>query len=205
MNPFPPPLDEHILDPDPVVQFHRWFKDALAGGAPQPEAMTLATATKEGVPSARVVLLKLADAKGFVFYTNYRSRKGRELEHNPVAALCFFWPELTRSVRVEGTVSRVSLEESEEYFSSRPPEGQLSSLTSAQSEPISGREELDRRYDLLAKQYEGKAIPRPEHWGGYRVSPNTIEFWQHRFARLNDRVLYTLGPDGQWSMQRLQP
>jgi pyridoxamine 5'-phosphate oxidase len=200
-----PPLDEQILHPDPIVQFQRWFDDAKQAGLPQPEAMTLATASGDGRPSARVVLLKNVDERGFVFYTSYNSRKGRELEQNPVAALVFFWQELNRSVRVEGNVTRVSPQESDAYFATRPRDGQLSSLTSSQSEVVAGREVLDRRFEALRTSYEGKVIERPPHWGGYCVHPFRIEFWQQRFARLNDRIEYLRADTGIWRMRRLQP
>jgi len=167
--------------------------------------MTVATASPDGRPSARMVLLKLADQRGFVFYTNYDSRKGRELADNPHAALVFFWAELNRSVRVEGSVEKLNAEESDAYFTTRPRDGQLSSVTSAQSEPVASREELDTRFADLKERYEGKEIPRPAHWGGYRLRPVRIEFWQQRFARLNDRVEYARQPDGTWKKTRLCP
>lgn len=200
-----PYLDERILHPDPIVQFQRWFDDAKQAGLTQPEVMTLATATTDGFPSARVVLLKHVDEKGFVFYTNYHSRKGRELATNPFAALVFFWQELNRSVRVEGHVTKVSTQESDAYFATRPRESQLSSLTSSQSEVVESRQVLDQRFDTLRTTYEGLPIARPAYWGGYRVQPLRIEFWQQRFARLNDRILYVQDPEGTWRMQRLQP
>ncbi|MBM2846638.1 MAG: pyridoxamine 5'-phosphate oxidase [Bacteroidetes bacterium] len=200
-----PDLDERIMHADPIVQFQHWFDDAEKAGITQPEAMTLATASADGRPSARVVLLKLVDERGFVFYTNYDSRKGKELSANPVAALVFFWEEMNRSVRVEGNVTKLSPYESDEYFATRPRDGQLSSLTSSQSEVVESREVLDRRFEELKKEYEGKTIARPPHWGGYRVYPVRIEFWQQRFARLNDRIVYQRRSDGSWLMQRLQP
>lgn len=200
-----PDLDEHILDADPIKQFNRWYGDAIAAGVPQYDAMTLATASSEGIPAARMVLLKKADERGFVFYTNYQSRKGKELASNTHAALVFFWPELNRSVRIEGLVSKVSAEESDAYFATRPRESQLSSLTSAQSEAVESREALDAAFDELKRRHEGEAITRPAHWGGYRVKPSRIEFWQARFARLNDRVLYELQSDGTWILKRLSP
>lgn len=171
----------------------------------QPDTMVLATASVDGRPSARVVLLKSVDDSGFVFYTNYRSRKGSDIESNPRAALTFFWPEMNRQVRIEGTVARLTAAESDRYFSSRPRDSQLSSLTSAQSQPINNRGELDRRFDELKHLYDGKSIPRPGHWGGYRVQPESMEFWQSRVARLNDRVIYNRRGDGSWTTMRLQP
>jgi pyridoxamine 5'-phosphate oxidase len=199
-----PELVEDGLDTDPLVQFGRWYQDALRCGVPQPEAMALATATPEGLPSARIVLMKQYDARGFVFYTNYRSRKAGELEANPRAALVFHWEKLQRQVRLEGRVERVSSEESDRYFSSRPRENQLSALASDQSQPAR-REELDRRFEQSRATYEGRAIPRPPYWGGFRVVPETIEFWQHRMARLNDRILYRRDRQGAWRMLRLAP
>jgi pyridoxamine 5'-phosphate oxidase len=200
-----PELDDHVLDPDPIRQFKLWFDEAKRAGVPQADAMALATATRDGSPSARMVLLKTVDEQGFVFYTNGISRKGQELATNPQAALVFFWAELNRQVRIEGTVACLSTKESDAYFATRPHDSQLSSLTSAQSEPIASRAELDRRFEQYKQQYEGRSIPRPHHWGGYRVQPESIEFWQSRFARLNDRILYTRLHDGTWVRTRLQP
>jgi len=199
-----PELLENGLDPDPLVQFGRWYEDALQAGLSQPEAMTLATATVEGRPSARIVLMKQYDEHGFVFYTDYRSRKGRELEANPRAALIFHWEPLQRQVRVEGGVERVSGDVSDRYFATRPRENQLSALVSDQSRPAS-RPELDHRFEEAQTTYQGRAIPRPPHWGGFRVVAEKIEFWQHRMARLNDRVLYQREADGRWQMLRLAP
>ena len=200
-----PNLDDHVLDPDPIKQFKLWFDEAGRAGVPQADAMALATATRDGSPSARMVLLKTVDDRGFVFYTDGGSRKGRELVMNPRGALVFFWAELNRQVRIEGTVAQLSAEESDAYFATRPYDSQLSSLTSVQSEPIASRVELDRRFEQRRLHYDGKSIPRPLSWGGYRVRPGSIEFWQARFARLNDRILYTLQHDGTWVRTRLQP
>lgn len=196
---------EKDLDPNPIGQFHCWFEEARAANVLQLDAMALATTTQEGKPSVRVVLLKSFDANGFVFYTNYDSRKGKELASNPAAALVFHWPEVERQVRIEGSVEKVSPEESDIYFQTRPRESQIGSHVSAQSEPIGSREELDRRFQELQKQYEGRPIPRPPYWGGYRLKPTRIEFFQSRFARLNDRILYERQKDGTWVMKRLAP
>jgi pyridoxamine 5'-phosphate oxidase len=200
----PSELLESTLDPDPIAQFQRWYKEAMDAGIPQANAMTIATATKEGKPSARIVLMKTADARGFTFFTNYRSRKGRELTANPRAALIFYWETLGRQVRVEGSVEKIPAGESDAYFNSRPLENKLSSMASPQSEPVT-REELDQRYEELKRLYATGPVPRPEQWGGYRVIPERIEFWQRRFARLNDRVAYERVKDGRWKMMRLAP
>jgi pyridoxamine 5'-phosphate oxidase len=197
-------LLESSLAPDPIVQLQNWYREAVDAGIPQPDAMTLATATKEGKPSARIVLMKTMDARGISFFTNYQSRKGGELLENPRAALIFYWETLGRQVRIEGTVEKVTAGESDTYFASRPLENKLSSIASPQSEPIT-LEELTRRYDALQKQYAGRPIPRPEHWGGFRVNPGRMEFWQRKFARLNDRIGYERQDDGTWKMFRLAP
>ena len=200
----PQELAESALEADPLLQFRRWFEDALSSGVPEPEAMTIATATRDGRPSARIVLLKRVDHRGFEFFSNYLSRKGRDLQENPRAALVFHWEPLSRQVRVEGTVARLSPEESDAYFQSRPLENKLSSWASMQSEPTT-REELDRKYEEVKHLYRDRPVPRPQHWGGYRVTPERMEFWQRRFARMNDRVLYTRRLDGTWSRERLAP
>ena len=200
----PGELLEASLDPDPIVQFQQWYQDARDAGIPQADAMTLATAARDGTPSARIVLMKIVDDRGFIFFTNYRSRKGRELAENPRAALIFYWEALGRQVRIEGTAEKIPGAESDAYFDSRPLENKLSSLASPQSEPVT-REELDRRYDELKRQYGGRPVLRPTHWGGYRVRPDRMEFWQRRFARMNDRVVYQRRRDGSWEMTRLAP
>jgi pyridoxamine 5'-phosphate oxidase len=197
-------LIESTLAPDPIVQFQRWYKDATEAGIPQANAMMLATVSGDGKPSARIVLMKSVDARGFTFFTNYQSRKGRELAGNPRAALVFYWETLGRQIRIEGTVEKVPEEESDAYFNSRPLENKLSSMASPQSEPVK-REELDRRYEELKRQYAEGPVRRPEYWGGYRVQPALMEFWQRRFARLNDRVAYEKQGDGSWRMMRLAP
>jgi pyridoxamine 5'-phosphate oxidase len=198
------PLDERDLDPDPLVAYRRWFGEATAAGAPEPEAAALATATPDGRPSVRMVLVKGADERGFRFYTNYASRKGDELAANPRAALLFHWPALGRQVRVEGGVERLSREESEAYARSRSPASRLSALASPQSRPVESREWLERRVAELAREHQGGDIPLHEDWGGYRLMPEAWEFWQHRPNRLHDRFRYTPAADG-WRIERLGP
>jgi len=197
-------LSASELDPDPIRQFQRWFDDASGAGLIEPNAMTLATATRDGRPSARMVLLKGFDARGFVFYTNYESRKGGDLEQNPQAALVFFWVELERQVRVEGRVERATVEESDAYFASRPLGSQIGAWASAQSRVIADREPLERRAAEREAEYAGREVPRPPHWGGYRVVPDVIEFWQGRPSRLHDRLRYRW-TDGSWIVERLSP
>jgi pyridoxamine 5'-phosphate oxidase len=200
-----PPLIEKNLDANPITQFQQWLDEAVGAKIPQAESMTLATATKKGVPSTRMVLLKHVDADGFVFYTNYSSQKGKELAENPRASLVFYWEELHRQVCIEGTVSKVSSEESDAYFQTRPRESQISAHASAQSEVIGSREELDRHFEELQRKFEGQPVPRPPHWGGYCLKPTRIEFWQSGYARLNDRIVYELQKEGNWKMKRLAP
>jgi pyridoxamine 5'-phosphate oxidase len=209
--PYPPDevrtrgLREADLDPDPFEQFRAWLEQALAARLPQPVAMTLATATADGKPSARLVLLRGFDARGFVFFTNYDSRKAQELESNPWAALVFYWPELDRQIRIEGRAERVSPEESDAYFRSRPRGSCLGAWASPQSRVIPNWEVLERRMDELAARYRDREIPRPPHWGGYRVLPVAIEFWQGRPNRLHDRLRYQLTEQGGWLLERLGP
>jgi pyridoxamine 5'-phosphate oxidase len=188
---------------DPLRLFEEWFEEARAA-VEVPEVMTLATATTDGAPSARMVLLKGADADGFVFYTGYGSRKAAELAENPRAALVFYWRPLGRQIRVEGHVDRVPEEESAAYFATRPRGSQLAAWASAQSSPLASRDELERRYEDLAREYEGRDVPLPPHWGGYRLRPETIEFWQHRENRLHERVRYTRAREG-WRRTLLDP
>lgn len=200
----PAGLRETDVDPDPIVQFHRWFAAARGTGDPLPEAMTLATATRAGVPSARMVLLKGVDESGFLFFTNYDSQKGRELADNPSAALVFYWSKLGRQVRVTGTVSKVTSVESDAYFRSRPLESRLSAVASPQSAVIPNREQLEARVEELRRRYDGD-VPRPAFWGGYRLAPESIEFWLHRENRLHDRLRYSRQPDRSWFLERLAP
>jgi pyridoxamine 5'-phosphate oxidase len=198
-------LNETTADPNPINQFNRWFDQAKAAGIPLAEAMTLATSDVTGKPSARMVLLKSVDEEGFVFYTNYGSRKARELHENPFAALVFYWSQLDYQVRVEGPVTRTSAQESDEYFATRPRESQLGAHASPQSDVVSGREFLEDRFTALEEKYRDSSVVRPEHWGGYRVKPERIEFWKSRLGRLHDRLLYELQPDGSWQRTRLAP
>lgn len=198
-------LDEETIDSNPLDLFQSWLNDAVAAGIPLPEAMTLATATPAGKPSARLVLLKGADESGFVFYTNYNSLKARELEANPHAALVFYWPQLERQVRIEGQVERTSAAESDAYFQTRPRESQIGAIASPQSEVIPSRDVLQRKVEELEKLYEGREVKRPAHWGGYRLRAERIEFWKGRPGRLHDRILYERQADGSWSIKRLAP
>lgn len=197
------PLDLDDLDPDPLRQFDEWFGEA-AGTARAPEAMALATATPDGAPSVRMVLLKDHGPHGFTFYTGYESRKGGELAANPRAALLLYWDPLGRQVRIEGAVERVPPEETERYFASRPRASRIAALASRQSSVLAGRGELDARYAELERELEGKDVPVPPAWGGFRLTPEAFEFWQHRENRLHDRFRYSRAGDG-WTIERLSP
>jgi pyridoxamine 5'-phosphate oxidase len=199
------PLAERDVDSDPFRQFDRWFDQALRAEMVEPNAMALATSTPDGRPSARIVLLKGVDPRGFVFFTDYRSRKGAELEANPRASLCLWWDALHRQVRIEGTVERVSAEESASYFRSRPHGSQIGAWASHQSSRLQGRDPLEREVARLAAKYpDGSEVPLPPHWGGFRLAPTVIEFWQGRANRLHDRLAYV--HDGSaWTIERLSP
>ncbi|HQZ95942.1 MAG TPA: pyridoxamine 5'-phosphate oxidase [Pyrinomonadaceae bacterium] len=197
-------LSEEQVANDPFVQFGRWMDEAITAELPEPTAMSLSTASAEGRPSSRMVLLKGFDNSGFVFYTNYNSQKGRELADNPFAALTFFWPELERQVRITGLVSKVSAEESDEYFKSRPFTSRVGAWASNQSETIDSKMTVAAKAAKLLVKYASGNVPRPPHWGGYRVIPDQIEFWQGRPSRLHDRIVYKL--DGEsWNIIRLSP
>jgi pyridoxamine 5'-phosphate oxidase len=199
-------LDEATVAHDPLVQFAAWYDAAVAAGVPEPEAMTLSTATPDGRPSARVVLLRGFDARGFCFFTNYTSRKGRELDGNPFAALTFHWAALERQVRIEGRVERTSAAESDAYFTSRPSTSRIGAWSSPQSDVVAGREALETLFARFRAQHpDDAAIPRPEHWGGYRLVPDRIEFWQGRPSRLHDRLRFRRAAESAWTLERLAP
>jgi pyridoxamine 5'-phosphate oxidase len=198
-------LHKEDLDPNPFSQFRNWYERALSVIKVDPSAMTLATASKDGAPSARMVLLKGYDEQGFVFFTNYESRKSRELEENPQAALVFYWRGLNRQIRITGTVNRTTQKESEEYFRTRSRDSRLGAWASQQSEVIENREALDRAFHEMEEKYPGDEIPLPPFWGGFRVTPHTFEFWEGRTGRLHDRFRYTRGSDGNWIIERLSP
>jgi pyridoxamine 5'-phosphate oxidase len=200
------PLLETDLDPDPFEQFDRWFDDAKDSGIAMPESMTVATAALDGEVSSRVCLLKSFDHRGFVFYTNYCSRKGKQIHDNPRASLVFWWQSLERQVRIEGAVVKATEEESDEYFATRPRGSQLGAWASEQSRVLAGRGALDARFEELSTTYRDVVIPRPPHWGGYRVIPLLFEFWQGRADRLHDRFWYRLRNDVKdWVVERLSP
>ncbi|MEH2378044.1 MAG: pyridoxamine 5'-phosphate oxidase [Nostoc sp.] len=198
-------LSELEVDLNPFIQFKKWFEQALAAQLPEPNAMTVATATPDGKPSARMLLLKDFNERGFVLFTNYNSHKGQELAENPQAALVFWWAELERQVRIYGYVEKVSQTESDQYFESRPTKSRLGAWISNQSEVIESREVLERRLQEFHSKYENLEIPRPPHWGGLRVIPTKIEFWQGRPSRLHDRLLYSRLDNGNWKIERLSP
>ena len=199
-------LTESELHADPILQFRLWFEEAVASGIREPNAMTLATSTRDGRPSARMVLLRGFDHRGFVFYTNFESRKGGELQENPLAALVLFWVDLERQIRIEGRVELVDDIESDAYFAGRPVESRIGAWASPQSQVLPDRATLERRVEELQKIYAGQEVPRPPFWGGFRVIPTTIEFWQGRPSRLHDRLRYRLVAEtGDWIIERLSP
>ena len=198
-------LSEHDVEKDPFQQFGKWWTEILETSADEANAMTLATATPEGLPTARIVLLKGYDRNGFVFFTNYESRKGKELLENPHACLLFFWGVLERQVRIEGICEKVSEEDSDSYFHSRPEGSRIGAWVSPQSQVIKGREVLDEKLSEISSKYADGSVPRPPHWGGYVVVPRVIEFWQGRPSRLHDRIRYSLDASGNWNIERLAP
>lgn len=197
-------LEEADVDKNPIFQFEKWFQEAKDANVHEPYAMTLATANKEGQPSARIVLMRKFDENGIVFFTNYLSRKGKDISENPNAALLFFWHDLERQVRIEGVLEKETTEESDMYFHSRPHESKIGAWTSEQSKVIPNRKILDERFREFSEKFSFDNVPRPQHWGGYILKPNVIEFWQGRPSRLHDRILFTL-ENGQWKMERLAP
>ena len=197
-------LEEHHIPDSPFSLFNEWFKQAGELGVLEPNAMVLSTVSADNKPSSRVVLLKGIEDEGFIFYTNYESRKGKELEYNPYISILFFWPEAERQIRIEGKVSKISTESSKEYFVSRPRESQLGAWASAQSSIIQGRHSIEESYQQCLAQYEGKDIPLPDFWGGYIIHPSSFEFWQGRPSRLHDRMKYTKDQES-WHIVRLSP
>jgi pyridoxamine 5'-phosphate oxidase len=197
-------LETDVAD-NPLEQFTKWWQQAVQSEIIEPNAMTLATSSSDGVPAARIVLLKGFDENGFVFYTNYNSYKGMQLEENPKACLVFFWKELERQVRIVGLVEKLAAKDNDEYFHSRPTAGQLGAVTSPQSQVIESRSWLDNHYQQVADQFKNKEIQRPSYWGGYVVKPVIVEFWQGRPNRLHDRIQYSLDENGSWKIERLAP
>jgi len=198
-------LDRHHVDPDPVIQFEKWMKEALTSQLPEPTAMVLATASAQGIPSARNVLLKGVENGDFVFYTNYNSQKGKDLAENPHASITFWWAELERQVQVLGTVEKTDEAISDEYFQSRPRKSRLGAWASEQSSELRSREELIKKFLALSLKYVGRKVPRPPFWGGYKLTPHSIEFWQGRSNRLHDRIKYQKQENGSWEIKRLSP
>jgi pyridoxamine 5'-phosphate oxidase len=197
-------LDEKMVNKNPILQFDLWMKEALDSDVPEPHAMNVSTVCKEGKPSSRIVLLRDFSEKGFVFYTNYNSKKGSDISENNFAAINFFWPQLERQIRIEGNLQKVNSKISDEYFASRPHDSQLGAWASNQSEVLKNREELEEKFSELEKQFVGKTVPRPEHWGGYVLAHSSIEFWQGRPSRIHDRIKYSL-VNHEWKIERLSP
>jgi pyridoxamine-phosphate oxidase len=197
-------LNENDVNLNPILQFEKWFKEAVDSKVNEPNAMTVCTASKNGKPSARILLLRNFNENGFVFYTNYNSRKGEEIEQNPQAALLFFWPELERQVRIEGTLEKQSAAESDVYFNTRPRGSKLGAWSSPQSKTVNSRKILDDAYNTYSEKFPTENVPRPDFWGGYVLKPQSIEFWQGRPSRMHDRILYTL-EQNNWKIERLAP
>lgn len=198
-------LDEKKISADPFKQFNKWMKNALTAKVNEPTAMTLSTANKKGIVDSRIVLLRDLDKKGFNFFTNYKSAKAKEMKENRHVSLNFFWPELQRQIRIRGVIEKLPEKASERYFASRPRESQVGAWASNQSEVLADRQELESRFEKLFSQFDGKKVPRPKHWGGYRVKPLEIEFWQGRPSRLHDRLLFKKSRSGKWTLSRLNP
>lgn len=198
-------LDITDVAPDPIQQFTQWFEEARKTQVPESNAMHLATVSALGKPSGRIVLLKGIAEQQFLFYTNYQSRKGQEIAHTPYVCLTFFWPELERQIRIEGTIHRLDEQTSTDYFHSRPRESQIGAWVSPQSQTIEARSVLDERRQSFTQKFAGQEIPKPPHWGGYAVTPESLEFWQGRPSRLHDRIFYQIDSKGQWQLQRLAP
>ena len=198
-------LEEANVSKSPFIQFAKWLENAVDAGVMEPNAVTLATSSKDGFVDARIVLLRDFSTKGFSFFTNYNSIKGREIRHNKKACLNFFWPELQRQVRIKGTIEKLSSRASDQYFNSRPRESQIAAWASHQSEKLSDRNELENRFKEYEKKFYGRKIPRPPHWGGYCLKPVHVEFWQGRMSRLHDRIVYEKSRNNQWIILRLNP